>query len=100
MKVYRGTRRGDTVLVTVDGIALDPRLDLTHCGSSVFEWGYVGDGPARLALALLVDCLGDEEAALAGHEDYHCAVVAGLPFAAWKLTDEDIRDTIVAMDNQ
>jgi len=90
---------GDTVLVTVDGVPLDPRLDLSHRSPSGFEWGYVSDGPAQLALALLADCRGNEDQAIAWYRDYHRAVVAGLPDNGWTLTEDDIRNMVEAMEN-
>ena len=99
MKRYTGRRIGHTIDVMVDGAPLAPRLDLWN-HSAEFEWRCPGEGPAQLALALLADCLGDDEEALSWHEDYTAAVVAGLPYAGWSLTEEEIRDTIAAMENE
>ena len=66
---------------------------------SGFEWGYAGSGPAQLALALLADCFGDDAAAVEWHHDFKAAVVAGKPYAGWTLTEEEIRDTIAALEN-
>jgi hypothetical protein len=99
MKRYQGTRIGHAVDVTVDGEPLNPRLDLWNHSPSGFEWGYAGSGPAQLALALLADCLSDEQDAVEWHNDFKSAVVAGLPYAGWTLTEEEIRDTITAFQN-
>jgi hypothetical protein len=99
MKRYQGTRVGHAVDVTVDGEPLNPRLDLWNHSQTGFEWGYAGSGPAQLALALLADCLGDEQEALEWHQDFKSAVVAGLLYAGWTLTEEEIRDTVAAFEN-
>jgi hypothetical protein len=99
MKRYEGKRNGTAADVTVDGRPLNPRLDLWNHSPSGFEWGYPGSGPAQLALALLTDCLGDEEA-VEWHSDFKAAVVAGLPYKGWTLTDENIRDTVTAFENE
>jgi hypothetical protein len=100
MKRYQGKREGLAALVTVDGRPLDPRLDLWNHSPSGFEWGYSGSGPAQLALALLADCLGDDDEAALQHQNFKSAVVAGLPYRGWALTEEQIRDTIEAFENQ
>ena len=99
MKRYEGTRTGHAVDVTVDGEPLNPRLDLWNHSPTGFEWGYPGSGPAQLALALLADCLDDQEA-MQWHQDYKSAVIAGLPYAGWTLTEEQIRETFNAFENE
>jgi len=99
MKRYEGKRNGTAADVTVDGVPLNPRLDLWNHSPSGFEWGYAGSGPAQLALALLADCLGDDEAAIEAHHDFKDAVVAGLPYAGWILTEEEIQDTLMELEN-
>ena len=99
MKRYEGKRVGLTVTVTVDGLALNPRLELLDRSRREFDWGNIGNGSAQLALALLADCLGDDDEALEWYEDYMAAVVAGLPSSGWMLTEEDIKETITAIAN-
>lgn len=94
MKRYEGRREGHAVFVTVDGRPLNPRLDLWNHSPTGFEWGYGGSGPAQLALALLADCLGDDEEAIGQHQDFKSLCVAQLAYAAWTLTDADIRDSL------
>ncbi len=53
MAVYEGTRKGDNVVVTVNGSPLPPRNDLRNHSPDGFSWGYAGSGPVQLALALL-----------------------------------------------
>lgn len=89
MKTYAGARTIDGIRVTVDGRPLDERFDLKRFTNSWFEWGYEGDAPRQLALALLADHLGDDARALALAEPVMRTVVAGLD-NDWELTGEDI----------
>jgi hypothetical protein len=99
MKQYEGKREGTTLVLTVDGAPLNPRVDLLDCTRSEFDWGNTGNGSARLALCLLADCFGDDDEALDWYEDYMAAVVAGLPSSGWTLTEEDIQETVNAIAN-
>jgi Family of unknown function (DUF6166) len=89
MKTYTGGRGLAGAEVTVDGRKLDPRFDLKRLSPAGFEWTYVGNGPAQLALALLADHLGDDNRALALYEAFMRAVVAELD-NAWELTSDEI----------
>lgn len=97
MKRYQGTRLDGAANVTVNGQALHPRLDLGNHSPNGFEWGYSGSGPAQLALALLADALGDDNTAWSLHQDFKRNVVAILPRAGWKLTEEEIRQSVEAL---
>jgi hypothetical protein len=88
-KVYEGSRSLAGALVTVDGQPLPPRYDLKRLSPAGFEWTYEGAGPAQLALALLADHLGDDQAALRHYEHFMREVVAALD-NAWRLTSQDI----------
>ncbi len=90
MKRYEGRREGFAVIVTVDGRRLNPRRDLWNHSPSGFEWGYIGSGPAQLALALLADHCGDDEQALIFYQRFKWAVVARLPVRHWSMTSEGI----------
>ena len=61
MKIYQARTFG-MVFVWEDGKRrqLEPRLDLRNHSPTGFSWGYLGSGCAQLALALLVDVLGDK----------------------------------------
>ena len=65
MKHYLGDRTIDGVKVTVDGAPLDTCVDVVEYSKNGFEWSYEGPEPRQLALALLVDHLGDREKAKA-----------------------------------
>lgn len=95
MRTYRGTRAHEGGSVTVNGEPLPPRLDLRSHSPAGFDWGhgYGGGGPTQLALALLADALGDEQARQ-WYQTYKWAVVASLPAAGWTLTDAEVRQTV------
>jgi Family of unknown function (DUF6166) len=90
MKRYVGVRQGHAVTVTVDGRRLNPRHDLWNHSPSGFEWGYVGSGPAQLALAILADHCNDDEEAFNLYQRFKWAVVAELPGRGWTLTSDQI----------
>lgn len=94
MKRYEGTRRNGLADVRVNGVPLNPRLDLYNHSPSGFEWGYGGSGPAQLALAILADCIG-EEVALQHYQEFKRTVVAALPHRRWTLTEEEVREALL-----
>jgi hypothetical protein len=100
MKHYSGRREGYAVIVTVDGRRLNPRLDLWNHSPTGFEWGYAGSGPAQLALAILVDHLGDNEQALNLYQRFKWAVVAELPHREWILTSDEIERVLRPLREQ
>ena len=100
MKTYRGKREGHVTVVTLNGVPLNPRVDLWNHSPTGFEWGYCGSGPAQLALALLAGHLGDDNVAVALHQDFKHAVVTRLDERGWTLTDEQIRAAIDSLRAQ
>lgn len=54
-----------------------------------FHWGYLGSGPAQLALALLLEATDDEELSLRHYQDFKFIVVANLE-DNWYLSREGI----------
>ena len=100
-RTYRGEREVDgTVRVWIETKTgqdtppergeLDLHLDVYAHSPSGFAWGYGGSGPAQLALALLVDALGDREMALRHYHDFKRTHVAGWA-DQWSITAEQIR---------
>ncbi|MGA9451864.1 MAG: DUF6166 domain-containing protein [Verrucomicrobiia bacterium] len=99
MKRYEGRREGYAVDVTVNGVPLDPRLDLYNHSPTGFEWGYGGSGPAQLALAILANHFGDNEKALVNYQAFKREIVAGLPKRGWILTSRDIDQALEKIQN-
>ena len=99
MKRYLGDRTIDGVKVTVDGAPLDPCVNVKAFTDNGFEWSYEGPEPRQLALALLVDHLGDNAAALAAAEPFMRAVVANFD-NEWEMTSNDIDLALTALDGK
>lgn len=91
MKIYRGKRLGPAeelsgIVVTVDGQPLKHRVRHSPTG---YEWGYLGSGPADLALSILWDFMGHEPT----RADYMCfkdQFVAKWK-DSWQITGGEIR---------
>lgn len=95
MKTYIGTRGPHGAIVTIhDGdrvTGLHMRLDLKSHSPSGYEWGYLGSGPAQLALAILADHLGTENRlAVQLHQLFKMEVIACLQHDAFRLTAHDV----------
>lgn len=97
MKQYKGLRASDRtcrVLVSEGDQVYDlpPRLDLVGHSPDGFEWGYPGSGPTQLALALLADHLGDDQAALKNYRSFASHVISILPEPGWELAAADVSE--------
>ena len=99
MKHYAGDRTIDGVKVTVDGAPLDPRTDVTEFTKNGFEWSYEGPEPRQLALALLVDHLGDLSAAKARVEPFMREVVANFG-NEWEMNSTDLDAALAALSGK
>lgn len=93
MKAYEGRRTIDGLMVTVDGEALNDRLDVKPFSVAGIEWGYVGDAPKQLALALLCDHLDNNQLAIEKSDGFMRDVVAVLD-NDWTLNSNDIQEAI------
>jgi hypothetical protein len=89
MATYEGRRTIDGLVVTVDGKNLDERYDVERFTKYGFEWTYEGAGPQQLALAILVNHLGDTARAVRLSQPFMQKVVANLD-NDWTLTAEEI----------
>jgi len=89
MKTYAGRRTIDGLIVTVDGRPLATHDEVKSFTKYGFEWAYEGASPQQLALAILVDHLGDGDKALRLSEPFMQQVVANLD-NDWQLTGADI----------
>ena len=100
---YSGSRvqtgEGQTEVMAIVWEAGQPRIldhrpskQLYQHSSSGFEWGYDGSGSAQLALAILLDFSGDEEAALTNHQEFKSQFIASLSQdnTQWTITGSDI----------
>jgi hypothetical protein len=96
MKVYSGDRTIDGVKVTVDGTPLDPCVNIVDFTRNGFEWSYEGPEPRQLALALLVNHLGDDAVAKAMAEPFMRAVVANFG-NEWEMTSADIDSALAVL---
>ena len=99
MKHYAGDRTIDGVKVTVDGAPLDPCVDVKEFTKNGFEWSYEGPEPRQLALALLVDHLGDKDKAKTSVETFMQAVVANFE-NEWEMNSADIDAALAALSGR
>jgi hypothetical protein len=95
MKVYKGRRVKWSCIVEADGKPLPLRLDLRNHSPTGFEWGYGGSGPAQLALAILADCLDNDEKALRLYQRFKFRVVGNLPHDRWTLKEKEVRKVVL-----
>jgi len=96
MKTYAGRRTIDGLVVTVDGRPLPVHDEVKSFTKFGFEWAYEGDSPRQLALAILVDYLGDADKALRLTEPFMQRVVADLD-NDWELSGADIDAALRAL---
>ncbi|RTL65220.1 MAG: hypothetical protein EKK41_20485 [Hyphomicrobiales bacterium] len=89
MSVYEGKRTIDGLVVTKDGAPLSEHTEVKQFTTWGFEWTYEGESPQQLALAILVEHLGDARRALALSEPFMRQVIANLD-NDWTLTSGDI----------
>ncbi len=89
MSIYEGKRTIDGLVVTRDGAPLNEHYEVKQFTTWGFEWTYEGDSPQQLALALLVEHLGDNARAIALSGPFMRQVVANLD-NDWKLTSAEI----------
>jgi len=92
MRRWTGRRDADDFpVVEMDGQKFDALKSLTvrtHSPTG-FEWGYEGSGPAQLALAIMLEIVGDVETAQLLYQSFKRDVIARLPEREWVLTEEN-----------
>ena len=70
-----------------------PSQRLRNHSPDGFDWGYGGSGPAQLALAILLDCLGDEDEALEHYQPFKFAHLSALGRdEAWEITSCQVEE--------
>jgi Family of unknown function (DUF6166) len=89
VSTFEGKRTIDGLVVTVDSRRLDEHYGVKRFTTWGFEWTYEGDSPRQLALAILVEHLGDNERAIRLSETFMRKVVANLD-NDWVLTGSEI----------
>jgi Family of unknown function (DUF6166) len=89
MRIYRGKRTIDGIVVTVDGDRLPEHYEVKQFTNRGFEWTYEGTSPQQLALAILFDFSGDKNRAVALSGPYMKDVIANLD-NDWQLTGDDV----------
>ncbi len=73
--------------------ALPLCLEIREHSPTGFGWGYGGSGPAQLALALLVDALGDAGQAQTHYQTFKHQVVSGWT-DTWQITAQQIQEFV------
>jgi hypothetical protein len=97
MSTFEGKRTIDGLVVTKDGTPLDEHYDVQRFTTWGFEWTYEGDSPQQLALAILVEQLGDRQRALHLCEAFMRRVIANLD-NDWVLTSGEIEQAVAAIE--
>lgn len=93
-KIYYGFNDGNapSVFVSNAGRTMAPlplRLDIVNHSRTGFGWGYSGSAPTPLPVAILADWMSCDHAALALHQTFKAAGIAGLE-KHWSLSDDDL----------
>lgn len=99
MKKFEGQRTIDGLAVTVDGRKLDEHYEVKRFTTYGFEWTYEGDSPQQLALAILVEQLGDPQRAIALSEPFMRRVVANLD-NDWTLSGDEVGAAVKAIETR
>lgn len=66
-----------------------PSQNLLNHSPTGFEWGYLGSGPAQIALALLLDATSDKAISLKYHQQFKERFVAGWS-SNWRINADQI----------
>ena len=97
MSTFAGKRTIDGLVVTKDGAPLSEHYEVARFTNWGFEWTYEGESPRQLALALLVEHLGDKQRALRLCEPFMRKVVANLD-NDWVLSSADIAQAVTDIE--
>lgn len=92
-KVFRGRYWDGVVSVTVNGQPLTLPSDVIAIGDHEFSWGRLGPGVRKLALAILLQCVDRDLAAL-WHDRFAQKVLLSLAGNVWTITEEQIAQWI------
>jgi hypothetical protein len=97
VSTFEGKRTIDGIVVTVDGRRLDEHYEAKQFTSWGFEWTYEGDSPQQLALAVLLEHLGDKERAIRLSGPFMRRVIANLD-NDWVLSGPEIDKAIADIE--
>jgi hypothetical protein len=97
MKTYEGQRTIDGLKVTVDGRKLDEHYEVKRFTKYGVEWTYEGESPQQLALAILVEHLGDPQRALRLSEPFMKKIVANLD-NDWTLSGAEVDAAVKSIE--
>jgi hypothetical protein len=76
-KLYRGIRQGMIAQVYVDNDVLSlAKANHLRFSDATPEWGYSGDGPSQLSLAILLDATEDQVNALKYMHEFKAEFIA------------------------
>lgn len=98
MKLYEGKRTIDGLVVTVDGKPLSEHYEVKRFTRFGFEWTYEGESPQQLALAILVDYLGDDDRAVRLSDPFMKEIVANFD-NDWQLTGDQVAAGLRKLEN-
>lgn len=90
-----------TRIVKIDGKTLHPYRSqgIRNHSPDGFSWGYLGSGPAQLALAILLEVV-DQEMALKYYQRFKERVIARFPMEEdFTLSYEDLSKEIVLLSS-
>ena len=59
-----------------------------------FNWGYIGSGPAQLALAILYDVTKNREASVRLHQKFKFDIISGWG-DKWEITESEVREWLI-----
>ena len=79
-------------------LPLEPSLLVVSHSPTGFEWGYLGNGPAQLALALLLDHTGDAAMATRWHHQFEATVVSRWRGDTWEIAPAKIAAWLAARE--
>jgi hypothetical protein len=99
VSTFEGKRTIDGLVVTIDGRPLNEHYDVKRFTSWGFEWTYEGDSPQQLALAILVEHLGDTGRAIRLSEPFMRKIVANLD-NDWVLTGGEIDRAVAEIEGR
>ena len=97
MKIYQGKRTIDGLVVTVDGKPLPEHYGVKRFTRFGFEWTYEGESPQQLALAILVDYLGDGDRAIWLSGPFTKDIVANFD-NDWQLTGDQVEAAVQKLE--